>query len=175
VKRLSETLLFLLLLSSLTLQGQSQPQRVRTPSAKDVLRQYVEARLRWAHWKDFSRFITWPDEPGWDCWWVAKDYNIGKVIHGVEKTVITVTYDRLGLFCADLELQAKPGAEPVSYELVKRDGAWKVDSPTPDYPYISARTLVEFLTKTILDPNELPERKTSARRTLEALRAANIS
>jgi hypothetical protein len=113
---------FLLLLPALTLNAQTQPQTERFNSADAILREYVEARLRWADWKDYSRFITWPDEPGWDCWWVAKDCRIGKATRGVAKSVIPVAYSRVGLFCADFELQAKPKAETIYYVLVRKGG-----------------------------------------------------
>jgi hypothetical protein len=174
VKRSWTSFLFLFLLPSLILNAPSQPKSAGRASANDILRQYVEARLRWAHWKDYSRLITWPDEPGWDCWWVAKDYRIGEATHGVATSVIPVTYRRLGLFCADFELQPKPKTETIDYKLVRKGDGWKVNGPTPDYPYISVQALDEYLTRTISDPSEQADRKTQARHALEALRVAKL-
>jgi hypothetical protein len=67
-----------------------------TDTAESTLREYVNARLRWAEWKDYSQFITWPDEPGWDCWWVTNAHHFGNaILHGSD-LVVPVTYARLG-------------------------------------------------------------------------------
>jgi hypothetical protein len=170
--RLYRSFLFLFLLPSVVSTAQSQPQSRISNSAENVLREYVEARLRWADWKEYSRFITWPDEAGWDCWWVATDYRIGKTVRNGANTIIPVTYRRLGLFCNDFQLQRNPKVEKVNYELVRNGWSWKINGPIPDYPYISVRALDGYLRKEILDPSETTERKTQARRALEALRIA---
>ena len=46
-------------------------------SAAETLRKYVELRLHNADWKDYSKLVTWPDEPGWDCNWVVDKYSVG--------------------------------------------------------------------------------------------------
>jgi len=46
-------------------------------SAAETLRKYVELRLHNADWKDYSRLVAWPDEPGWDCNWVVDKYSVG--------------------------------------------------------------------------------------------------
>ncbi len=73
----------------------------RRDTAEATLRQYIDLRLSWADWKEYSKFITWPDEPGWDCWWVAKEYSVGQSLKRGARVVVPVTYSRLGLFCAD--------------------------------------------------------------------------
>jgi hypothetical protein len=161
-------LLTVLLVPRIPARAQGSP----PATADDTLRQYVELRLRWAEWKDYSRFITWPDEPGWDCWWVAKNYRIGSAVHKGARSVIPVTYARLGLFCADFQLDSHPRTETIHYELVRKGGMWKVDRPVPDYPYISAMALEGWLTKIIADTKETSERRTQAQHALEELTAA---
>jgi hypothetical protein len=106
--------LLLMLLPSPMLCVQSKSQTRGRISAEHLLRQYVEARLNWSDWKYYSQFITWPDEPAWDGWWVAKNYHIGKGLNEAAKRVIPVTYDRLGLFCLNFDWEPKSEAATVS-------------------------------------------------------------
>jgi hypothetical protein len=144
-------------------------QESKSIAAKNTLQHYIELRLRWADWKEYSPFITWPDEPGWDCWWVAKGYRIGQAQAMKDRTVIPTTYARMGLFYADFNFEARPKTETIRYELVYQGHAWKVDGPVPDYPYISERTLRQWLSKIVSSTNETNERKIQARRALKAL------
>jgi hypothetical protein len=139
------------------------------PSATTTLRHYIELRLRWADWKEYSPLITWPDEPGWDCWWVAKGYRVDRATTRGSKTVIPVTYTRLGLLCANPEFEPKPKVETIPYELVRSDESWKVVGPVPDYPYVGLETAREWLRKAIADPAQTNDRRQQARKSLELL------
>jgi hypothetical protein len=136
---------------------------------KSVLWQYVELRLRWADWKDYSQFITWPDEPGWDCWWVADAHHVGQEVAKKSKVFIPVTYNRIGLYCADDQFRANLKKETVNYEMLKKKGKWKVNGPVPDYPYISKAALRDWLNKSTQDSSESAERKEQAQEVLKAL------
>lgn len=144
-------------------------QETASANAQNSLRSYVELRLQWADWKEYSRFIAWPDEPAWDCWWVAKTYRMGNATTKATRVLIPVTYVRIGLFCADFQFEGKPDTETINYELVRKSGAWKVDGPIPDYPYISEQALYKSLTNTIADEKESTERKVKARKVLKAI------
>jgi len=75
---------------------------------------------------------------------VAKDCRIGKATRGVAKSVIPVAYSRVGLFCADFELQAKPKAETIYYVLVRKGGGVegrRSDSRLPLHFGASARRI----------------------------------
>jgi hypothetical protein len=76
-------------------QGRS-PRKAATPA--ETLRRYVQLRMEDANWKLYSKLITWPDEPSWDCKWVTADYQIGTARTLGQKAEIPVTYKRLGLF-----------------------------------------------------------------------------
>lgn len=147
--RISITLLFLVALGSFA-DGQAH----RSETAQGTLRQYVGARLRGAEWKDYSRLITWPDEAGWDCYWVVKGHSIGAAVRHGTTAVIPVAYSRVGLFCSDPSFQPEPKNIVIRYELVYRGTSWKVNGPIPDYPDISWDALEASLKETAADPHQ---------------------
>lgn len=116
-----------------------------TAAAVKSLRQYVELRLHNADWVEYSKFVTWPDEPGWDCNWVVRSYFLKSPEERREKVIIPVVYKRLGLFCYDFNFTAQRNTVRVDYELVKHSDTWKVNAPIPDYPDISDRVMVRSL------------------------------
>jgi hypothetical protein len=122
----------------------------------------LELRLHDADWKEYSKFITWPDEPGWDCKWVISKYAPGSTKKEGEKVIVSVRYTRLGLFCYDFEFKLNPEALTVHYELVKRSSGWKVNAPIPDYPDISGDVLLGSLRTLAERANETPERRAKA-------------
>ncbi len=141
-------------------------------SAEGTLRQYVELRLRWADWKEYSKFITWPDEPGWDCWWVASNYIFGHGVKRGDDVVVPVTYRRLGLFCANFQFESKPKTDTVRYKMVRQAGVWKVDGPIPDYPYLNLQVLRDWLANIAANNDEIAERRADARKALQILPSA---
>jgi len=50
-----------------------------------TLEEYLQMRFHDTDWKEYSKLITWPDEPSWDCKWVDEGYKIG-----TEKTKIVL-------------------------------------------------------------------------------------
>jgi hypothetical protein len=158
----------LLAFSSVLLHAQEKTTSI---TATTTLRRYVDLRLRWADWDEYSPLITWPDEPGWDCWWVAKDYRLRRTKTHTSKTPVPVTYTRLGLFCVGSKFEPNPKVETIAYELVRRNGAWKIDGPIPDYPYVGLLTVRKSLEKTIADSDETNENKEQARKSLKLFSA----
>jgi len=146
-----------------------QPRSAHRSAATDTVRRYIEARLNWADWKEYSQFITWPDEPSWDCYWIAKQHSIGQLSQHSGKVVIPVTYSRIGLFCTDLKFESQTREEVVRYELLRKNGVWKVDGPVPDYPYVDWKVLREWLTKITAGEHESPGRKKLAQVAIDAL------
>lgn len=142
-----------------------------TESPKKTLNQYLQLRLQDADWKVYSALITWPDEPSWDCKWVAEKYDIGeskKTEKG--RTIIPVVVKRLGLYCYDFSLSPDAKEVTINFELVKNpSGGWKVSEPTPDYPDIGADTLKKSLTASAENPNESAERRAKFAATLQKL------
>lgn len=147
----------------------SQAQKKSEESATAALNNYITLRLRWADWSEYSRFITWPDEPGWDCWWVAKGYSIAPPRETAAKTIIPVTYKRIGLYCADLQFEPHYKLDKILYQLVRRGRAWKVNGPIPDYPYVGLPTVTASLKQTITGAHETAERKQQAENALKVL------
>jgi hypothetical protein len=138
-------------------------------AAVETLRSYLELRLNGADWKEYSKFITWPDEPAWDCNWVISKYDLGPSKKEGEKVMVSVVYMRLGLFCNNLKFELNPKVVTVNYELVKRPNGWKVNAPIPDYPDISADVLIRSLRSLAEKGNEKPERRVQAEATARKL------
>lgn len=153
--------LVLLLMSMAPFQSRGQ-----VPAGKgkalEVLRHYIDMRLRNDDWKKYSRFITWTDEPSWDCYWVAKSYEIGIPTYGTKAATVPVTYRRLGLSCNNLQFDAKSSTVTIKYELVDRSDGWKVNVPIPDYPDVQASVLVRELQGIARNVKQTPERRTQA-------------
>jgi hypothetical protein len=141
-------------------------------SAVTTLRDYVDTRLRWSDWKQYSRFITWSDEPGWDCWWVAVDRSIGHGVRQDSDVLVPVTYSRLGLYCADFSFRKGKKNQVVRYRLVRRQNDWKVSGPMPDYPDISWTALKTWLEKTATNNQESVERRQQATNAIRQIGAA---
>jgi len=131
-------------------------------NAVKVLKRYIELRLGNADWKEYSKFITWPDEPSWDCNWVASSYNIEPAKRDGEKIVIPVIYRRIGLFCYNFEFDPGKKIVTINYELEKRQNGWMVNAPIPDYPDINIDILIKSLLALAKNVNETPERREKA-------------
>ena len=147
--------------------------------AVETLRRYVELRLHNADWKDYSTFVTWPDEPGWDCNWVVSKYNVRASKKEDDGIIVPVVYNRLGLFCYDFEFESDPRVVTIDYQLVKRPSGWKVNAPIPDYPDISAAVLIKSLSASAENSRESPERRAqysaTARQVADAVSHARVS
>jgi hypothetical protein len=139
--------------------GQSDHEKTQ---ALKVLEQYVHLRLQNADWKNYSRYITWPDEPSWDCYWVVKNYDVGIPAYAVNAATIPITYRRLGLSCNNFNFEAKSGTVTIRYQLVRVPRGWKVDGPIPDYPDVKANVLVKELNDIARNSKEMPERRSHA-------------
>ena len=142
--------------------------------ALQTLRRYLQLRTENADWKEYSKLITWPDEPSWDCHWVISKYDIRQPRKIREKVVaVPVVFDRLGLFCHDFEFRPESKVMTVNYELVNRRSGWKVNAPIPDYPDIGADALIRMLRNSAESERETPERRAqaeiTARKITEAL------
>ncbi len=115
-------------------------------SASETLRKYIELRLSDADWEEYSQYITWPDEPAWDCKWVVSKYNIGPSKQRKGKITIPVAYIRLGLYCVgDEDFNPVSKKITINYKLVENKGRWKINSEIYDYPEISVETVMKQL------------------------------
>lgn len=137
-----------------------------------TLHRYVQLRLQDANWAEYSKFITWPDEPSWDCKWVTSAHKIGTPVKREQGFAIPVVYTRLGLFCGDFDFKPEPRVVTIEYELVQRPTGWKVSAPVPNYPDIGEGVLVKSLSAMAENANETPERRTKAKTTARKIREA---
>ena len=162
-------------LVALSCEGSAQAAKYITleqMQAKHTLQHYIELRLQNADWKEYSRYITWPDEPGWDCKWIVERYRVGVAISKGEKIVIPVVSNRLGLFCSDFDFKLDRKSITIRYELVRGPRSWKVNAPIPDYPEIGTKAVLELLRNISGNEQEEPERRAEATRAARELEAA---
>lgn len=150
------SLLFLLYL----LPGHFEAKAESAEVPEKTLNHYLQLRLQDADWKAYSALITWPEEPSWDCKWVAERYDIGESKRtGKGKITIPVVMKRLGLYCYDFSLSPDPKEVTLNFQLIKTPDGWKVDEPTPDYPDIGADTLKKSLSASAENPKESADRR----------------
>lgn len=171
VSRVPTSLLLFAALSSLrpvSVSGQSSQRN--TAAAVDAIRSYIESRLHWTD--DFATLITWPGEPAWDCYWVAKEYRLGVPTKHHKKVVVPATYSRVGLYCHGAQFETQVRQETIPYEMVLEDGKWKVNGPIPDYTYVDWQVLEASLQKIAGDEHEAAEDRNLARSTIDALASA---
>jgi hypothetical protein len=160
-----------------TLQAWGQVER-KTSGGQDqalqTLRRYLELRIQDADWQQYSKFITWPDEPSWDCKWVLNKYEIGTPVSDGEGITVSVVEHRLGSFCNDSEFNPDPRVAKIEYRLVSEPSGWKVSAPIPDYPDIGADTVIKSLSTLARNTNETPERRAKAKVAAARLRESLI-
>jgi hypothetical protein len=171
-------LMFLATVSMCQMRAQLKSLDVRRQdAAEETLQNYVRLRLSNADWKEYSKFVTWPDEPGWDCNWVVDKYSVGLPKKRTKNIIVPVSYKRLGLFCYDFEFTMKSKDVTVDYELVSAPGGWKINSPIPDYPDISAKILLQLLKEKAENRQESSEHRAqfrAAERKLEKALARSL-
>lgn len=114
-------------------------------SPTGALTRYITLRLINAPWAVYSKLITWPDEPAWDCKWITTNYMLGASRKQDDEVIIPVTYVRLGLYCPDFDLTIQKTLVRVEYHLTMGGGVWKVSAPVPDYPDLGVKTLLRTL------------------------------
>jgi hypothetical protein len=121
-----------------------EPVKISTPSsitAPETLNLYIKLRLSNADWKEYSKYITWPDEPGWDCKWAVESFKTGKPIYKGKDVLIPVRYKRLGLYCEGQHFEPSRTEVTITYKLISTATGWKIDSPDIDYPEIDANAI----------------------------------
>ena len=138
-----------------------------------VLKHYINLRLAMADWPVYSKLITWPDEPAWDCYWVTSHFKLEDPRPGSarDEIIVPATYDRLGRYCSDFDLELFDESDRVDYHLVMSDGRWKIAGPVPDYPDIEIQTLLRRLANAAQSPGATPERRRQLDELIRQLRA----
>ncbi len=57
-----------------------------------VVERYCKARFRSFEWKDFSHYITWGDEPGWDEYVLITGFEVGQANQKANTATVSVVY-----------------------------------------------------------------------------------
>ncbi|HVM92158.1 MAG TPA: hypothetical protein VMT67_05060, partial [Terriglobales bacterium] len=83
--------------------------------AMQTLNRYVVLRLQNADWKEYSKLISWPDEPSWDCNWIVKNYDVSAPVKERERLTIPVVYSRVGLLCDNFDFEPQSKTVTVNY------------------------------------------------------------
>ncbi|HWW20443.1 MAG TPA: hypothetical protein VNZ06_06535 [Steroidobacteraceae bacterium] len=174
--RLSAALLWLiacpcLVAANTTSSGAAPAAAANEPAA--VLKHYINLRLAMADWPVYSKLITWPQEPASDCYWVTSHFKLDDPRPGSahDEIIVPATYDRLGRYCSDFDLELFDESDRIEYHLVMSDGKWKIAAPLPDYPDIEIQTLLRRLANTAQSPGETPERRRQLDEVIRQLRA----
>jgi hypothetical protein len=136
-----------------------QNQQREPVQALQTLNHYIQLRLQDADWKEYSKLITWPDEPSWDCRWVVNAYHVGTPSKGKGNVIIPIAYKRLGLYCDNFYFEPGVKTATINYELVKSRHGWRVNGPPPDYPDVGADVLIGSLRATANNAKESPEHR----------------
>jgi len=176
----SIALLFFVAIFAFQGRGQAEPQvSGNRGQAVRTLQRYLHLRRQDADWKKYSKFVTWPDEPSWDCKWVESNHKVGAPIKNGQQMVIPVVHTRLGLFCYDFDFKPEPKVETIEYELASQPKGWRVSGPIPDYPDIGADVLLKSLNTTAANMSETPGRRaeaeTTARKITQAIKHQTAS
>jgi hypothetical protein len=99
--------------------------------------------------------------------WVGLQLGVQRLygrIAGKQKrpVIIPVTYHRLGLYCHDFDFKLEKGTDMTRYEVVKSSGGWKIKTPEPEYPDVSADVLITQLQGAARNSRETAEHRKQA-------------
>jgi hypothetical protein len=136
-----------------------------------VVKRYINLRLAMADRSVYSQLITWPDEPPSECYWITSHFKLEEARPGTDDVIVPATYDRLGRYCPEFDLQLFDESDRIEYHLVMSGGQWKIASPLPDYPDIEIQTLLRRLANTAQSPGESTERRRQIDEMIRELRA----
>jgi hypothetical protein len=139
------------------------------PSA--VLKRYINLRLAMADRSLYSQLVTWPEEPPSECYWITSHFKLDDPRPGTDDVIVAATYDRLGRYCPDFDLQLFDESDRIDYHLVMSGGTWKIAAPAPDYPDIEIQTLLRRLANTAQSPGETAEQRRQLDEVIRQLRA----
>jgi hypothetical protein len=158
------------LLPALLLSAFTAPLLAAPDEPVAVLRHYINLRLANTDRSAYAKLITWSDEPLTDCAWVTSHFKLQQPKPSRDDLVIPVTYDRLGRYCSDLNLELFDESVEVEYHMVMSAGGWKVAGPVPDYPDIEIQTLLRSLANSA--QSGPPERRRQIDEVIRQLRVA---
>lgn len=168
IARTAFVLTFVLLIN---IPGPALPQTTKAEEPSAVLKRYINLRLALADRSVYSELITWPDEPPSECYWIISHFKLDDARPGTDDVVVPATYDRLGRYCPEFDLQLFDESERVEYHLVLANGRWKIASPEPDYPDVEIQTLLRRLASSAQLPGASAERRRQLDEVIRQLRA----
>jgi len=112
------------------------------------------------------RFTTWKDGPGWDTAVLISKYCLSTVNQKKKAATVEVVYTVIGNLTPN-ELEEKRHDEKVIFDLVRKNGQWKIDRPQIP-PHISVQTAVKHLEDLAQDD---PERSQQIQKTIDTIKA----
>jgi hypothetical protein len=160
-------------LLSVAMFAAPRPARSEQPAAEPgaVLKRYINLRLAMADRRVYSQLITWPDEAPSECYWITSHFKLDDPRPGTDGVIVAATYDRLGRYCPDFDLQLFDESARIDYHLVMSGGKWKIAGPVPDYPDIEIQTLLRRLANAAQSPGETAEQRRQLDEVIRQLRA----
>src|SRR3954470_4689400 len=153
----------LFVLVAVTANGQTS-----TPQA--TLDQFLKldfdgARLDSDGFKQILPLTVWKDSPGFDSTIVVRGYKAGEPSIQGNRAKILVTYDVVGMIGGNTMWEAYEGNSPaesfkdqvrISYNLVLRNGRWKVEGPN-ELPHVSIAVTLKNEEELLADKTRDPE------------------
>jgi hypothetical protein len=155
----------------------------QTATPQDVLSKFLRldfdgARLDSDGFKKVFPLTDWPDAPGYDSSVIVRGYKAGTPqIRGGEAK-IEVTYDVVGIIAGNTMWEpytGNPSSESfkdqvkMSYELVLKNGRWKVHGPN-EVPHISIDVALKNEEALLADKSRDPDEHKAYQQIVEALK-----
>jgi hypothetical protein len=136
------------------------------------------ARLDSEGFKKLFPLTDWKDAPGYDSSIIVRGYKAGPPEVRGGKATIVVTYDVVGMIAGNTTWEAYAGnasAETfkdqvkISYELILRNGSWKVHGPN-EAPHISIDVALKNEESLLADKSRDPDEHKAYQEIVSALR-----
>jgi hypothetical protein len=89
------------------------------------------------------KYATWTETPGWDSFTVIKSYDIGEVGTTGSKGSVQIIYHVVGQISGP-EFTAKTADKEVTFEVVKKNGKWKIAGPQIG-PHLTIESAIKTL------------------------------
>ncbi|MFA6148236.1 MAG: hypothetical protein WC899_08515 [bacterium] len=150
-------------------------------SPEDVLDKYMKMDMegyRIYDNNDIYELTDWNADPGYDVEVIIRGYKRGKTIFKGNKALIRVRYDVVGFVNGGVNWEPYDGKHltennkgqiDIIYELIRKNGKWKIRNPNP-FPHISLATSLAFNESQLPGPSGEPEIQKDMKNVVNILR-----